>query len=125
MSAQQATDNISKAGNAIWEWRIAILLFLLFSVNSLCMIILAALAGADWAQIDAQAKFMIYVAVLGNWTGVILAFVSKQAARIKNTGEIIPDDGTQFLTRTRTDIQSRTLKVSSNQPQDAAPPTKE
>ena len=86
MSAQQATDNISKAGNAIWEWRIAILLFLLFSVNSLCMIILAALAGADWAQIDAQAKFMIYVAVLGNWTGVILAFVSKQAARIKNTG---------------------------------------
>lgn len=126
MSAQQAKDNISSAASTLWEWRIAIIMFMLFSINSLCMITLASLAGADWVMLDKQAKFMIYIAIMGNWTGTILAFVSKQAARIKKTGEILPEDGgTQFITRATQQTQSETVKVSSTPPASIVQPIEE
>ena len=116
MSKQAFQDNLSSAGSAIWEWRVAIVLFVLVSINSLCMITLAALAGCTWVELDPQARFMIYIAILGNWTGTIVALITKQAARIKKTGEILPDDGgTQFVTRT--DTQTQSVKVSSTPPE--------
>ena len=71
--------------------RIALLWFALFSLNSLGTAITAALVGADWATLDAQGRLMIYVAVTVNWTGTVMAFLSKEVSRIKQTGEIIPD----------------------------------
>lgn len=76
-------------------WKFAIFWFVLFSVNALCTSVMAALTGADWATLDPQSKFMICVAILGNWTGTIMAFMSKAAKKIES-GQLPFDDGTTF-----------------------------
>lgn len=91
------SDNVKSAGATIWEWRMAIFWFCLFSVNTLCTSITAALVGADWAQLDTQSKLMIVIAVIGNWTGAIMAFVSKQAQKIQKGELPIPTGETAFL----------------------------
>ena len=89
--SEETKQKISNLTASILEWRLAIFWFILFSVNSLCTAITAALAGTDWAQIDGQAKFMVYVAILLNWTGTIMAFVSKNAGKISQ-GQLFEGD---------------------------------
>jgi hypothetical protein len=111
------SDMIKNAKAMMWEWRVAAFWFFLFSVNTLFTSITAALVGTDWATLDAQSKFMIFIAVAGNWTGTIMAFISKQAGRIQKTGLPFPaPDETSFITRTQT--QTDSLKIS---PPPAAP----
>ncbi len=82
----------------IWEFRMAIMWFFLFSVNALCSCMIAALTGAKWDALDFQSKFLIVVAITGNWTGTIMAFVSKQAQRMKKDGTPFPTgDDTAFI----------------------------
>ena len=40
----------------IWEFRMAILWFCLFSINALCSCMIAALTGAKWETLDFQSK---------------------------------------------------------------------
>jgi hypothetical protein len=91
---------ITNTKTAAIEYRMAIFWFVLFSLNSLGTSILASLTGANWAELDGQSKFMIVMAVLVNWTGTIMAFISKQSARIKQTGEILPSNDTQQIIKT-------------------------
>ena len=86
------SESIANAGNKIWEMRLAIFWFVLFSVNSLCTCIVASMAGCVWDNIGPQDKFTMVVAIAGNWTGTIMAFVSKESSRIKKTGEIFPEE---------------------------------
>lgn len=93
------SELINKTRLAAVEFRMTIFWFILFSLNALGTSVLASLTGTDWATLDPQSKFMIVVAVLVNWTGTIMAFVSKQAGRIKQTGQIFPTGDTQFFTK--------------------------
>lgn len=65
----------------VLEYRLAVFWFCLFSVNSLCTSISASMAGAVWSNLGPQDRFAIYVAVIGNWTGTIMAFLSKAAQK--------------------------------------------
>lgn len=59
-----------------------ILIGILFSVNSLCSCMVAALAGAGkWDALDGTAKFIIVICIIGNWTGTLLAFGSRAVER--------------------------------------------
>lgn len=64
----------TKAANGVYANKSAIFWFLLFSINALCTSIGGALTGAQWNTLDAQSHLMIFIAVLGNWTGTIMAF---------------------------------------------------
>lgn len=77
-----------------WAYRVAIIWFCLFSINALCTAIVVALVGCTWIALDFQSKFIIIIAIVGNWTGTIMAFVSKSAKKIEETGN--PLDITQI-----------------------------
>lgn len=93
------SEVISQAKASIWEWRVAIMYFILFSINSLSTVLLATLTGVNWTALPTQGKVMIVIAVIANWTGTIMAFVSQQAKRIKKTGDIFSSGDTQVFTK--------------------------
>ena len=71
----------------------------LFSLNSLGTCIMVALNNTVWVELTAQKKFVLVLGVMVNWTGVILAFVSKTVARLE-AGKLPPTNGdTSFLTK--------------------------
>lgn len=76
----------------VLEYRIAVFWFLLFSVNSLCTSITASMAGSVWMNLGEQEKFTVIVAIIGNWTGTIMAFLSKASSRIKQDKPLEPTD---------------------------------
>jgi hypothetical protein len=88
--------------DTVSTWRFAILYFLLFSINALCTSITAALVGSDWANLDRQSKFMICIAVLANWTGCLLAFISKAAKKVESGQPLFSD--TTFITKETTTV---------------------
>ncbi|MDE2101569.1 MAG: hypothetical protein KGL39_30265 [Patescibacteria group bacterium] len=94
------SELVQKSKSTIWEWRLAIIWFCLFSLYSLITSMLASLTGAKWDTLDGQAKFLIILAILANWLGTIMAFVSNAAKRIKQTGDPFPAGDTQFFPKT-------------------------
>ena len=103
-------DIVNKTKNNIWEFRMAIAYFALFSVGALCTAIMASLVNSDWSAMNGQSKFLLFVAILGSWVNTILAFVSKQATRIKQTGELFPDtsDTQTFIKQATANITQQT-----------------
>jgi sterol desaturase/sphingolipid hydroxylase (fatty acid hydroxylase superfamily) len=89
-------EMLNKAKTQWLAYRMAVAWFVMFSVNSLCTSILASLTGAKWDSIDWQQKFLICVSVLGNWTGTIMAFFSKQSQKM---GVQISDGNTEQFTK--------------------------
>jgi len=83
--------------------------FVLFSINSLGSCIIAASAGSVWANLGTQEKFTVIVAVITNWTGVIMAYI-KQAAKKIESGEIPIGDDTRTWQRTDTNVQTIATK---------------
>jgi hypothetical protein len=65
----------------LYWWGI-ILYFALFSFNALATSTLAAFVGSKWQQLTGQDKFMIIVAIMANWTGLVLVFVQRSMGRI-------------------------------------------
>lgn len=63
-------------------WWSVILYFALFSFNALATSTTAALIGAKWETLSAQEHFMIFVAIVANWTGLVLVFVQKSTSRL-------------------------------------------
>lgn len=66
---------------ALKYWLIAVYVFL-FSINALCTAILASLQSVEWPNLDQTTKFCIVIAVLANWTGVLLAFFNKHWSQV-------------------------------------------
>ena len=62
--------------------RILIGVLVLFSVNSLCTSALGALSGMDWAASTTQVKVQVVISIIGNWTGVLLAFFRTSLSKI-------------------------------------------
>lgn len=105
MSLPQFTDT---AKIKLLEWRMAILWFVLFSVNSLCSCVVAAMAGSVWSSLGTQEKFTMVVAILGNWTGTIMALFSKAAKKV--------DQELDGATVTRTDTVTQSTQVTQQPP---------
>lgn len=74
-------EAVNNAGRHIWAYRLAFLWCFLFSANALGAAMIAALTGAEWSALTTQKKIMIGVAIMVNWTGTMMAFVSKAAKR--------------------------------------------
>jgi hypothetical protein len=80
-------------------WWSILLYFLLFSFNALATSTIAALIGAKWNLLTSQEKFMIWVAIIANWTGLVLVFVQKGMSRIASGRPPIETGDTQHLTQ--------------------------
>lgn len=78
-------------------WWAVILYFALFSFNALATSTMAALIGAKWELLSTQEKFMIFVAILANWTGLVLVFIQKSFARLVSGKPPIETGDTQHL----------------------------
>ena len=57
----------------------------LFSLNSLGTCVLAASSGCVWEVLDPQSKLTVVVAVFVNWTGTLMAFLSRMAKTVNVT----------------------------------------
>lgn len=70
----------------VWEFRLAIFWFCLFSINSLATCFAASFTGPDWNNLSKQQVCLIVALMIANWTGTLMAFISKQAKRME-TGQ--------------------------------------
>lgn len=64
-------------------YKVAILIGVLFSINSLSTALVASFANAEWATLSPTSKFLLIVVVLQNWTGTMLAFLNKTISRVE------------------------------------------
>ena len=76
------SEILNKAKVQWLAYRMAVAWFVMFSLNALCTSVIASLTGAKWDALDWQQKFMICVSIVGNWTGTIMAFFSKQSQKM-------------------------------------------
>jgi len=82
------TVNLGRVTN-----RMAWIYGVLFSLNALTTCLIASLSNAKWASLDSQSKFLMVVVIFGNWSGVIMAFLSKTVARMEAGKDPIPSPG--------------------------------
>jgi len=66
---------------------IAVVWCVLFTLSSLVFSILGALSGAKWAAMDGQARLMLCLSVFGQWSTVMMAYLSGAAQKVKK-GEL-------------------------------------
>jgi len=65
----------------------------LFSVNALCSCIIAAFTNATWEDMLWPKRILTGIAILGNWTTVLMAFLSKTVARMESGKPAINGNG--------------------------------
>lgn len=92
-------DQITSLGKNALAYRIAAAWFILFTISALCTAIIGALTGKNWAELSGQDKFIIVVCIIGNWTGVIMAFISNAAKKMTGQPNLIPTGDTTHLTK--------------------------
>jgi hypothetical protein len=78
-------------------WWATLVYFGLFSFNALATSTMAALVGAKWNVLVPQEKFLIFVAILANWTGLVLVFVQKSMGRIASGRPPIATGDTEHI----------------------------
>ena len=84
----------------LYWWGI-ILYFALFSFNALATSTLAAFIGAKWSILTGQEKFMILVAILANWTGLVLVFVQRSMGRMASGKPPLETGDTERISRSK------------------------
>jgi hypothetical protein len=70
-------------------FRMAIVWGCLFGINSLFTCMLVSLSNVQWTSLSTQSKFLILVGIGANFTGVMMAFLSKTIARLESGKPII------------------------------------
>lgn len=76
-----------------------ILYAVLFSINALCSCIVAAFTNATWEDMLWPKRVLTAIAIVGNWTTVLIAFYSKAVARMEAGKSPIPTNGTDMFTK--------------------------
>lgn len=90
-----------------------ILYGVLFSFVGLSSCIMASLVGTTWSSLDPQGKFMICLAVFGNWGTMMMAMLYRSVTKISKGELPISSDDTQLISqRTVKKEQIDTLSVS-------------
>lgn len=106
-----------------FEWRMAILYGLLFSMTALISSFLTGVMEIDFPALSHWKQFLIILGVALNWGNTMMAFLTNVAKKAQQ-GKLpfFPDsDGdTQVFTKTTTDATSKQLTVVSTTP---IPPT--
>lgn len=89
-------DKFKQISVAALEYRMAVLWFILFTINSLGTCYLAVTSACVWHLLDTQSKIGVGVAIIVNWTGTMMAYISNASKRVKQGGDLInpPDDAT-------------------------------
>ena len=103
-------DAATSGGMSIWKFRMAIIYCFLFTINSLGTVVVAGLVNSDWYAMNTQSKFLFYAMVTINWTGTMMAFLSRNAKKLED-GDL-PDDSsttTTVQTASQTTVQQQTL----------------
>ena len=93
----------------------AIAFGVLFSINALCTCVMAAFMNTSWDEMTPFKHFIICVAILGNWTTLLMAYLSKTVARLES-GKGLPTNGTDFFARSE-DRQFQTQGLPLGQTQ--------
>lgn len=75
------------------ESKMTIVWIALFSINSLCTCVVASMAGSVWSLCDTQTKFTMIVAIIGNWTGTMMAYMKQNLKKIEK-GQLPFDENT-------------------------------
>ena len=103
--------------------KLAILYFVLFSVNALAMCFIAAFTGVDWDDLSTTQKAVVISAMVANWTGTILAFLSKVMGRL-GAGKPLIDPNDVTVTETKTVTGPNASSSSSTLTMTASPEQK-
>lgn len=77
----------------------AILMIVLFSLNSLCTAIVASFMNTEWSTLTPTSKILLITVVLQNWTGTLLAFFNKTMSRIESGKSPFESGDTQTFTK--------------------------
>src|SRR5271166_5873596 len=97
------TQDLSKV-----TFRMAVIYGILFSLNSLSTCIVASLLNADWSDLSGTKKVILCIAIVGNWTGSLMAFLSKTMARMEAGKPPIVEGDTTFTTKQTTTVETKT-----------------
>lgn len=84
--------------NKAMQIRIAILYFLLFSLNSLMTSIIMSFLNTDWETLTSQKRFLLICVIMQSWTGTILAFMYKTATKVQEGKSILVAETTTDTT---------------------------
>ncbi len=91
--------------------RMAIAFAVLFSIQSLCTCIVASFVNTSWDEMSPFKHTMVIIAILGNWTTTLMAFLSKTMARLE-AGQPPIDTGVTgdaaVIAKTTTTVQTQT-----------------
>lgn len=93
-----ANDPTAESLNRVTKGTVR-LYVVLFSVNALCSCIIAAFTNATWEDMLWPKRVLTAIAIVGNWTTVLLAFYSKTVARMEAGKSPIPTNGTEMFTK--------------------------
>lgn len=89
---------IKAATRSLILYRLVIVYGVLFSLNSLASVTIASFLNVDWSELSTLSKFLIFVVIAQNWTGVMLAFVNRTVARVEQGQPVIQTGDTQQFT---------------------------
>lgn len=64
------------------EMRLTILVFVLLSMNALGTCILTGFTNASWDEMGTDRRVLLGVAIFTNWSGMMIAFVNRNFARL-------------------------------------------
>lgn len=103
-------DILANAKQNIALYRMAIAYGVLFSINSLTTAIVLSFMNTTWDQLDHTSKFLLVVGILQNWTGTLLAFLSKAARRLESGETPIPQVDTTLVTKQALDNPGNIVK---------------
>lgn len=106
-NTQEETGFFEKPKRKKLALKIAVVWFSLFTVNSLCSSIMGCLVGAYWSNMAAQDRFMMIVAIVAQWTSVMMAFMYNAASKVQH-GELPIVGGASEGTATTTTTQTKT-----------------
>ena len=84
----QSTEILNRTTKRLVIWYAA-----LFSVNALCSCIIASFTNATWEDMLWPKRILTGIAILGNWTTVLMAFFSKTFARMETGKPLINGNG--------------------------------
>ncbi len=94
--------------------QMAIAFAVLFSIQSLCTCIVAAFVNTSWDEMSPFKHTMVIIAILGNWTTTLMAFLSKTMARLEAGKPLIETGDTAMIAKTTTTVQTQTETKPTN-----------
>jgi hypothetical protein len=93
---------------SVWYYKLAIAWGILFTIQSVGTIVLAAMVNVNWSELDTQGKFLLLVGMSANWAGMMMAFLSRVVSRLSENKPImdIETDASSTMTKTTTTTET-------------------